>query len=95
MLQSMLRRQLAGRLLRVPHFAVRRNYVRGVRPFLQTAHRVISIDNSMSETQAEVLHEYMTRFERDTNEMENAYKLFRELNKYGMHLTVLRLYFKH
>ena len=27
--------------------------------------------------------------------MENAYKLFRELNKHHMYLTVIRLYWKH
>jgi hypothetical protein len=53
------------------------------------------VENSMSEGQAEILHEYMRKFERDPKQTENAHTLFRELNKYGLHTTVLRLYFKH
>ena len=48
----------------------------------------------MSLEQAELLHDYQSRFESNTN-VENAYKLFRELNKHHMYLTVIRLYWKH
>ena len=48
----------------------------------------------MSRDQAEVLHDYQARFEHDDS-CENAQRLFRELNKHQMYLTVIRLYWKH
>ena len=48
----------------------------------------------MTHQQAEILHDYQSRFESNTS-VENAYKLFRELNKHQMYLTVVKLYYKH
>lgn len=48
----------------------------------------------MSLEQAELLHSYQTRFEQNPS-VDNAYKLFRELNKHHMYLTVVKLYYKH
>ena len=48
----------------------------------------------MTLEQAELLHDYQTKFEMSPN-VENAHKLFRELNKHHMYLTVIRLYWKH
>ena len=41
------------------------------------------------------MYDYQDRFERDPSSVANAYKLFRELNKHGMYLTVIRLYYRH
>ena len=49
----------------------------------------------MTIEQAELLYDYQDRFERDPSSVANAYKLFRELNKHGMYLTVIRLYYRH
>ena len=56
-----------------------------------------SIEQSTTMTldQGRILHEYQERFEHDPNNIDAAYKLFRELNKHGMYLTVIRLYWKH
>lgn len=37
----------------------------------------------------------MEDFERNPKNMEACYLLFRELNRHGMYLTVIRLYHKH
>ena len=54
-----------------------------------------TLDNAMSIEQAELLYEYQERFEKEPTSIEKAYKLFRELNKHGMYLTVIRLYYRH
>lgn len=48
----------------------------------------------MTLEQARALNELQKTFEDDPTAF-NAYKLFRELNKYDMFLTVIRLYWKH
>ena len=53
------------------------------------------IENRMEVEEAEKLHELMDNFESNPSKSENAYVLFRELNKHGMYLTVVRLYNKH
>ena len=37
----------------------------------------------------------MTEFEKEPNNLELASKLFRELNKHGMYISVIRLFFKN
>jgi len=49
----------------------------------------------MTMEQAERLHAYMENFEAGSASIENATKLFKELNKHEMYLTVIRLYYKH
>ena len=48
----------------------------------------------MTREQAELLHDYQSKFEVNDS-VDNAYKLFRELNKHNMYLSVIRLYWKH
>lgn len=48
----------------------------------------------MTKEQAELLYDYQTKFEQNAS-VENAYKLFRELNKHMMYLSVIRLYWKY
>ena len=50
--------------------------------------------STMTKEQAELLHNFQTRFESNPS-VDNAYKLFRELNKHHMYLSVIRLYWKH
>jgi len=52
-------------------------------------------NNAMSLPEAQKLHELMEDFERNPKNMEATYLLFRELNRHGMYLTVIRLYHKH
>jgi hypothetical protein len=49
----------------------------------------------MTLKQTEILYEYMRVFEDDPKNMESAYKLFREFNKHGMYISVIRLYYKN
>lgn len=53
-----------------------------------------SFNNTMTMDQAEVLHDYQVKFEGNPS-VDNAYKLFRELNKHHMYLTVIKLYYKN
>ena len=48
----------------------------------------------MSLEQAELLHNFQSSFESNPS-VDNAYRLFRELNKHHMYLSVIRLYWKH
>lgn len=58
--------------------------------------RHFSLTNAnMSIEEAERLHSIMQRFESDPKDMQAAETLFRELNKHGMHLTVVRLWEQH
>ena len=41
------------------------------------------------------MYDYQRKFENEPENMDHAYKLFRELNKHSMYLTVIRLYWKH
>jgi len=54
-----------------------------------------NLANQMSLDQAEKLHEYQERYENNPQSIEFAYTLYRELNKHGMYLTVIRLYYKY
>lgn len=49
----------------------------------------------MSLPDAEELHKHMENFESNPKNLDYAYVLFRELNKHGMYLTVVRIYNKH
>jgi len=48
--------------------------------------------NTMTIPEAESLHNLMVQFELNPRNPENAYLYFRELNKHGMYLTVIRLF---
>jgi len=50
--------------------------------------------NDMTQEQAERLHTLMGRFESDPN-VDSAMNVFKELNKHGMHLSVIRLFYKY
>ena len=41
------------------------------------------------------LGRYQEIFEKDPGSVKNAYKVFRELNRHGRYMTVVRLYDKH
>ena len=64
------------------------------RSFAATTATASSYANAMTKEQAELLHDFQTKFERNPT-VDSAYKLFRELNKHHMYLTVIRLYWKH
>ena len=49
----------------------------------------------MSLPDAEELQKHMENFESNPKNLDYAYVLFRELNKHGMYLTVVRIYNKH
>lgn len=48
----------------------------------------------MSREEADLLYEYQQEFERK-KDPKNAYKFFKELNKHGMYVSVIRQYFKN
>ena len=58
-----------------------------------------SIDSSISDemTLEDVnrLHRLQTEFEKDPQNVQNAYELFAMLNRHGKYNTVIRLYDKH
>jgi hypothetical protein len=56
---------------------------------------VIREANNMTQKQTEILYEYMRIFEEDPQNMESTYKLFREFNKHGMYISVIRLFYKN
>ena len=66
---------------------------------IQFPHRwsstTISQANNMTLRQTEILYEYNRAFEDEPKNLECAYKLFREFNKHGMYISVIRLYYKN
>jgi len=48
----------------------------------------------MSKEEADLLYEYQMQFDKN-KDPKNAYQFFKELNKHGMHVTVIRQYYKH
>ena len=49
----------------------------------------------MTVDDAKRLHRLQTEFEKDPQNVQNAYELFAELNRHGKYNTVIRLYDKH
>ena len=66
----------------------------GVRSFSTAGLAPGATSSTMTREQAELLHNFQSRFESNPS-VDNAYKLFRELNKHHMYLSVIRLYWKH
>ena len=78
----------------MPQFALSHAAV-GVRAFSTAGLAPGATSSTMTREQAELLHNFQSRFESNPSSVDNAYKLFRELNKHHMYLSVIRLYWKY